>query len=189
MNKYSGKFVLRISHTLHEALKNQAQAKGISLNQICQNILAAHIKAARDKQLKERLDQFIEQAQLVWSSNLVGIVLFGSQAREDTYSTSDVDLLLVIKGIPVSRNLYRQWDELIDDNDTPQVNPHFVALPQDEKLAGSLWLEVAHEGILMWESNKIVSSLMLKIKNTIKKNKFKKAHAHGHAYWVRENYA
>lgn len=189
MVKCSGKFVLRIPTDLHAELKKIAQTEGLSLNQICQEILSERIKNLKQGHMKERLHELTEKAAEFWSGHLVGVILFGSLARGNTYESSDVDLLLVMQDIPVTRRLYTQWDESLDDNTTPQVNPHFVNLPQRAASIGSLWLEVMREGIVLWEKDRKVSNFMARLKKNFSANKFTSSKAHGHNYWKWENYA
>ena len=189
MTDHSGKFVLRISKELHAVLKKMAQARNLSLNQICVKILSEHADREKQNIIKERLNSLTEKIKQFWPGHIVGVVLFGSVVREKMYATSDVDLLLVMQGQSVARSLYRQWDESIDDDSEPQINPHFVCLPQDERSVGSLWLEVMNEGVLLWEKDLMVSAFLKKIKNKFADNKLKRTESHGHPYWVWEDYA
>lgn len=44
--EYSGKFVLRVSRTLHRQLVEAAEAEGVSLNQLCSTLLAQAVGPA-----------------------------------------------------------------------------------------------------------------------------------------------
>jgi antitoxin HicB len=41
---YSGRFVLRVAHTLHKRLARRAEEEGVSLNTYCSNLLSAGIR-------------------------------------------------------------------------------------------------------------------------------------------------
>lgn len=45
--EYSGKFVLRVSRTLHRQLVEAAEAEGVSLNQLCSTLLAQAVGSTK----------------------------------------------------------------------------------------------------------------------------------------------
>jgi hypothetical protein len=87
--------------------------------------------------------------------NCVGIGIFGSVARGTTNENSDIDLLIVLNsGTPVFRGLYTVWDETVSrELPTGDWAPHFVECLSSEKDPGSLWLEFAHHGKILWSSD------------------------------------
>jgi hypothetical protein len=171
-------FVLRIPEAMHQRIKERAFEQGISINQwMTQKLQTSDAYATRQFQepIQEVMDAF--------GNALVGIVVFGSFVRDQMHSSSDVDWLLVMQGQPIERGLYRQWATLnIDDRHSPQ----FVQYPDavDETL-GSLWLEVAMEGKVLWERGVVLSLLLSKIRYMIVQRGWTRHISHGHPYWVK----
>jgi predicted nucleotidyltransferase len=123
-----------------------------------------------------------------WGADLVGLVLFGSAARNEATAESDVDVLLVLApGIRLTRGLYREWDLLSDgfDADGKRISPQFVTLPEDVRATGGLWYEVALEGIVLWERDLSVSSLLRRIRETMARGELRRRMIHGSPYWIR----
>src|SRR5262245_25913008 len=104
----SGKFLLRTDPSLHRVLKKAAEARGLSLNEYCARVLQAG---------QQRNDGFegplLSALENEFETSLVGVVLFGSAARGELTTSSDIDLLIVVDG-EISRSLYRRWDESRD---------------------------------------------------------------------------
>jgi hypothetical protein len=135
---------------------------------------------------------FPDVASLVGSSlavNLEGIVLFGSKARGDAWDSSDTDLLLCLaRGAELNRTLYSRWDEIVDRSggEIPEsVSPHFAILPESAELAGSLWFEVATDGIVLWDRRMAVSKFLGAVRRYLLEGHVARKTTYGVPYWVR----
>ena len=104
--------------------------------------------------------------------------MFGSRARGDAGPLSDVDLLVVVDAaLPIARSLYRVWDQSLAGAPALQelgasVNPHFVHLPRScagnsGDGGGSLWLEVALHGIVLWQRTWELSRVGLEMRASV----------------------
>jgi hypothetical protein len=60
--------------------------------------------------LSDDLDRYIGALDRHFGERLVSVVLFGSRARGTAKPESDVDLLVIVRGLPVNRP--RRYDEL-----------------------------------------------------------------------------
>ena len=178
----SGRFVLRIDPGLHGTLREAARAAGTSLNEYCARRLASP-----GVWLDEEASAIVERAASILGESLVGIVAFGSWVRGEHDSTSDLDVLLVAADdLPVSRQLYRHWD------DAPrlswqglEVEPHFVhLLPKGEAPSG-LWGEVATDGVILFERGFEVSGRLAEVRRRIADGDIVRRAAQGQPYWVR----
>jgi len=195
MISHSGKFVLRLSPDLHKHLKHEAQLRGLSLNQLCVERLSLNEPTSRSeillpllKDLPMRLlsQRFLESQNF----RLEGVVLFGSMVRGGSTASSDIDLLLVLpKGSEATRELYSVWDERLGGKIrslcSREVNPQFVSIPRDISDAGSLWLEVAHEGIVIWERDFALSTCLQALRKIVEKKTVVRKECHGQPYWIR----
>ncbi len=102
---------------------------------------------------------FLEKIIEVWQEEVLAIILFGSAARGELQSHSDIDLLLVLAPqIEISREYYRRWEMFYDNNRVlisheKEISPHFVNLASDPLQVGGLWYEVALEGMVLWQKD------------------------------------
>jgi len=123
----SGRFVLRIDPDLHALLRQNAKEAGMSLNELCSRTLAlppAH--------LPEGLLEATKKAVALVGTNILGVVAFGSWARDEMAEGSDLDLLFVVGSeIKIDRSLYREWDHSPLEWDGRTIEPHFAHLPSE----------------------------------------------------------
>lgn len=152
----SGRFLLRVPPALHQALRQQARAKGTSLNRYCRKALEAAVAAASETEAQATaatgavgVAQTTRRgpgSETVWhraataiarevGSELEAVVLFGSRARGHDGPDSDVDLLLAVApAAPMGRERYAAWDQRLAAAPEIQalgarVSPHFTRLP------------------------------------------------------------
>src|SRR5688500_13454269 len=105
-NSRSGKFLLRMDPALHKELADAAMAEGISLNEHCVRALARDY-AATAAPFTEAVSRALRQL----GDAIVGIAIFGSVARGQARSASDVDMLVVCDDTThITRSLYTSWD-------------------------------------------------------------------------------
>lgn len=194
---YSGKFVVRVPLEVHRDLKKEAHARGISLNELCVERLSKKATSGSEAWWasfwREIPATLLSKAGLkARGFDLVGLVLFGSFPRGQSDSSSDIDLLLVLPtGGELSRDCYTRWDRglepLLRSVTHRRVSPQFVTLPKNLEQAGSLWLEVAREGIILWEENLKLSTFLHGLRSHIESRAFVRKESHGQPYWVRNS--
>jgi len=176
----SGRFVLRIEPDLHLTLRETAQEEGISLNDLCVRRLALP-----DSRLPPEARSAVARAFDVLGRGLLGVVAFGSWAREELASHSDLDLLLVPEaGIRIDRSLYRRWDAAPVTWEGHAVEPHFAHLPAPEARITGFWAEVALDGIVLFERDLAVSRTLVSLRRRIADGEITRRLIHGHTYWV-----
>jgi hypothetical protein len=173
-----------------------AADRGLSLNSLCVGLLSEASSGerapAREGSLLPsaagtELDALARRCVETYGDDLLGIVLFGSAARGELRDDSDVDLLLVLaQGVPLRRRLYRQWDELAAGGCRGhEVNAHFVRVPATTDQAGSLWLEVAVEGVVIFDRRGDVHRFLVALRLAMASGAFVRSMAHGQPYWRR----
>ena len=111
----------------------------------------------------------VGRANSVLGDSLVGVVAFGSWARGEDTSTSDLDVLLIAdEGVPVARALYRRWDAGPGLSwDGHDVTPHFVRLPSSGAAVPGLWADVARDGLILFERGLAVSRHLASVRRRI----------------------
>lgn len=186
--KASGRFVLRLEPQLHLQLKRLSRARGLSLNQLCCDLIQRGVDSLTDA----IEDKLVARIRKRWSDQLEALILFGSQARHTQTPESDVDLLLVMSEVTaIERKLYFEWDEMLESfglDQARKISPQFSQLPRSSKSMGSLWLEVALDGKLIWERDKKVSQRLQQARESIARGDFVRRLTHGQAYWVRKEH-
>jgi len=193
MKSPSGKFVVRLPPQLHQQLKIESLKRGVSLNELCQERLSSlpQIRSQKTGPLPETvLTRVLDTAKKL-ELPIQGILLFGSFARGEQDESSDVDLLLILSSEKkIERSLYQDWDLAFSEyrfHGPHEINVHFVYLPEDPKNCGSLWLECALEGILLFEVKEAkIQKKVVQIRSLIAQGHWRRKFAHGHPYWTEE---
>jgi predicted nucleotidyltransferase len=125
----------------------------------------------------------VEAARSLFGSELEGVLLFGSVARGEQREGSDVDLLVVLsRAVTIRRSLYRAWDQAHPQ--THGVNPHFVHLPAPDAVVGSLWIEVALDGVVLFDPQGNLARRLSRLRRALASGVVRAAEAHGQPYWV-----
>jgi hypothetical protein len=180
----SGRFVLRMHPELHEALRKAADSLGMSLNDYCTRKLAAPVG---NPAVLNGATGSIARAAELFGADLLGIVVFGSWVRDELTDRSDVDLLVVLESrLPLTRSLYRTWDQAPVTWENRPVEPHFVHLPAPGERVGGIWAEAALEGVVLLETGLRLSSRLSLIRRDIVCGRIVRGLAHGHPYWKKE---
>ena len=176
---------MRIPPSLHRKLREAADSEGISLNRFCESHLA-HSLRAEAPEAPANWQALRDFTRKTWGESLKGLVLFGSRARQQASTSSDVDLLVVLdKRIPITRRLYRQWDTRPADLGSDILSVHFVRLPRRAEDAGGLWYEVSIDGIVLDDREWEVSRFLRQIREATAQGELQRRTSHGHPYWIR----
>lgn len=176
----SGRFVLRIDPRLHATLRAAAEETGLSLNEYCARKLATP-----GAEVAGPAADAVHRSVAVAGDALLGVVAFGSWARNRLTAASDVDLLVVVSDdLRITRGLYRGWDETPLTWEGHRVEPHFVHLPGGEERVSGLWAEAALDGIVLFERDLAVSRRLVDVRHRIAEGSVARRESHGHPYWV-----
>lgn len=188
MTQDTSRILVRLPAPLHGALKAEANKRGITLNKLCLQALRRGLAEADPEPVSAwpALRRILESS---IGPRLCGAVLFGSRARGDAARCSDTDLLLCLApGERLTRGLYAEWDALAarqPDAFPPGLSPHFSRLPASPESAGSLWLEVAVDGIVLWDPHQTVSRFLAGVRRYLLGGKAVRKESYGVPYWVR----
>jgi hypothetical protein len=176
----SGRFLLRLDPSLHANLQRAAKQAGLSLNEYCSRALAQ----PRGTGELQPGAELVQRALYIHGTDLVGVVVFGSWARGEAGPSSDVDVLIVLEPTHVlTRSVYRAWDERVITWGAHTVEPHVVQLTE-HGAAGSVWAEVAIDGLVLFERDLRVSRQLARIRRDIAEGKLVRRSVHGQPYWA-----
>jgi hypothetical protein len=167
---------------LHAALREAARESGLSLNEYCARKLAAPLGGLGS--VAEGGDTVLRAAELC-GSGLVAVVAFGSWTRNELMDGSDVDVLIVVEDrVPLTRDLYRQWDATPVRWRGRPVDAHFAHLPEAGARVAGLWGEVALDGVVLFERGLSLSARLAAVRRDIAAGHIVRRVAHGQPYWV-----
>jgi predicted nucleotidyltransferase len=117
----------------------------------------------------------------------MGVAAYGSWTRGEPMETSDVDILVVVEASrPITRGLYRRWDEEPVRWQGRSVEPHFVHLPPPDHGPTGTWAEVALEGVVLFDRNLFLCRRLAEFRKLIPDGSVRRREIHGQPYWVTE---
>ncbi|MEX2541477.1 MAG: toxin-antitoxin system HicB family antitoxin [Trueperaceae bacterium] len=176
----SGRFMLRIAPSLHASLRKAAQQAGLSLNDLCARRLAAPITDAGGPGAA-----IAARAAGQFGDSLCGVIAHGSWARDELASDSDVDVLIVVDDeVRITRDLYRAWDDRTLTWHSRDVDVHFAHSPGSGEQPGGIWLEVAIDGVVLFDRDLRLSRTLAEIRSLVAAGRIARHRAHGQSYWV-----
>jgi predicted nucleotidyltransferase len=176
------RFLLRLPAPLHRMLIDRAETRGLSLNEYITRRLAGPEARVSSEALTPIL---LARARAVVGAHVVGGILHGSWSRGDARRTSDVDALIVVDGtVPLTRALYRKWDEEPIAFEGRTVDVHFAHMPRFAEKAGGVWCEAAIEGHLLADTDGRVDEVLRDIRRAIADGRLVRKHVHGQPYWT-----
>ena len=171
--------MLRLDSGVFSRLKNFAQTSDKSINSVCTDFILNGLGHSHEK-----THPVLQKLQEHFKSQLLGLVLFGSVSRGTERPSSDIDLLIVLaETIPIEGKLYRDWDNFSEGLSFEKYSPHFVHLPPDVLKSGSLWLEIALEGQVLFDTHGQVEQRLQHLRQLIAERIFKRDYAYGIPYW------
>jgi predicted nucleotidyltransferase len=101
-------------------------------------------------------------------NNLIAVVLFGSQARDEADESSDWDLLVIARHLPekpFQRHLYLK--EVLPDTWRGQVAMLAKTPEEFEAYLPSLFLDIALDGIVLYDSDGYIADRLLRLQRLI----------------------
>jgi len=173
--------LLRLPQDLHTRLTIAARQAGLSFNEYCVRRLAtpplvSDTSGPRAEVVAHALSRFGDQVQ--------GAIVMGSWARGEAAASSDVDVLLVLDNrTPLTRDLYRRWDERPQSIEGRALDVHFIHLPDAGAAPTAVWCEAAVDGQVWYDRHGTVSARLAEARRAIASGHVVRAMVHGQPYW------
>ncbi len=94
------------------------------------------------------------------------MVLFGSYARGEQREDSDLDLLIIVKGLP-KRRLKRQeiFDE-VDPGGWPLVSPILKTVEEAERMS-PLYLDMVDDSMIIYDRDRFFEGVLMRLKKAL----------------------
>lgn len=128
----------------------------------------------------------VAEAEAMFGRDMLGVIEYGSVARDEAAATSDLDLLIVIdRAVPLTRDLYRQWDAMPHIASGRPADTHFTYLP-NIRTTGGIWAEAAVDGRVLYERDRLVTNALRAIRSDIADGNLRRRSVHGQTYWTTE---
>ena len=165
---------------MHAALREAASAGGISLNDYC----IQRLSAPGPDPAVAVFSPVVELALESVGPALVGVAVFGSWARGDAVTGSDIDLLVVVEpDFALTRGSYAPWDDRPFEIAGRPVEPHIVRLPRSRTPMSGVWAEVAIDGIVLVDTGLRLSSYLADVRRAIAAGRLTRRVVHGQPFW------
>lgn len=173
--------LLRLPAGLHRTLTQAAAASDLSFNEFCVRRLQAPAHLEDTSAVRSLV---IERAHAAFGDRLRGVVALGSWARGDAAADSDIDVLIVIDAAtPLTRDLYRMWDEAPLTFEGRTIDAHFVHASAPGAPASGVWCEAAVDGLVWYDADGRITSRLADVRRLIADGRVVRGVAHGQPYW------
>ena len=173
--------LLRLPADLHRTLTRAAEAGGLSFNEYCVRRLRAPAHPDDTSPVRSLV---VDRARSSFGDRLRGVVAMGSWARGDAAADSDIDALIVIDAeVPLTRDLYRAWDEVPLTFEGRTIDAHFVHAPAPDAPITAVWCEAAVDGLMWYDADGGLTSRLADVRRAIAAGRVVRGSAHGQPYW------
>jgi predicted nucleotidyltransferase len=173
--------LLRLPAELHRTLTRAAASAGLSFNEFCVRRLRAPAQAEETSELRSLV---IDRGRTALGDRLRGVVVMGSWARGDAAAHSDIDVLLVIDaGTPLTRDLYRAWDQASLMFEGRIIDAHFVHAPAPDAPVTGVWCEAAVDGLVWFDADGRLGKRLAQVRRAIATGRVVRGTSHGQPYW------
>jgi hypothetical protein len=126
----------------------------------------------------------VGRALALFGETLTGVIALGSWVTGRAAAGSDVDVLVVLDPrVPLTRDLYRDWDRDPLEVDGRIVDAHFTHLPDPARAPSALWCEAAVDGLIWYDRTGGVARQLAEVRGAIADGRVVRAVLHGHNYW------
>jgi predicted nucleotidyltransferase len=130
-----------------------------------------------------------------YGERLYSLVIYGSVARGDASKASDIDLLLVVAGLPESRLARQEEFMALED----EVEEHVTALyeagyhidfspiiktPEEAGRVSSLYLDMVEDAILVYDRDRFFASVLERLRKRLDELGSKRVRMGRKWYWI-----
>jgi uncharacterized protein len=117
------------------------------------------------------LDQALPALRVALGANLIAVVLYGSRAKGEAHDQSDWDLLIIADNLP-EKSLARHFflKRALPANCRGAVSLLGKTPAEIEARVSPLYLDIALDGLILYDPNGYGASKLAKLKNLIDKS-------------------
>lgn len=147
------------------------------------------------KRLEPLTGELVKSCRAVYGNDLVSVVLFGSWARGVATPESDIDLLIVVDGLPRGRTRRLEAFERVevdtevprrkmwnDCAQIPELSPIFKT-PEEVRRGSPLFLDMTEWCRILWDRDGFFASYLEDLRRRMKMLGTRRRRAKGGYYW------
>lgn len=129
-----------------------------------------------------------------YKDRLISVAVFGSVARETQSFDSDIDILIIAKGLPRGRwKRMREFDKVGDKLEPflksmrkKGINTYISAIiksPEEAEIGSPIFLDMVEDARILFDKNDFLKNRMERLKNRLKKLGAKRIWRGNAWYW------
>ncbi|MBO3832761.1 MAG: nucleotidyltransferase domain-containing protein [Candidatus Brockarchaeota archaeon] len=115
----------------------------------------------------------------MFGDRLISLIVYGSVARGDARQSSDLDLLIIIEGLPESRldrnKIFDAIEDLLtkDLEDLHASGYHMtlspiLKTPEEARKISSLYLDMVEDAVIVYDKNRFFESILARLSKKLK---------------------
>jgi predicted nucleotidyltransferase len=130
-----------------------------------------------------------------FGDKLVSLVVYGSVARGDARRDSDIDMLIVVKGLPKGRVRRNLLFEEVEDDISESIkrlwargyNVDFSPIlktPDEAAKLSPLYLDMVEDAMILYDENKFFENVLARLRDRLKQLGAKRLRMGNKWYWI-----
>lgn len=125
------------------------------------------------------ISRLLEELLNIFDGRLKSLVVYGSIARGDYRRDSDIDLLIVVDGLPRSRlervklfaeaeaKLDKLLDKLLDEGYAVSFSP-IIKTPEEASRISPIYLDMVEDAIIVYDENMFFEKILARLRERLK---------------------
>lgn len=145
----------------------------------------------RFKEIEEKL---LSEIRSFYNNRLVSVVIFGSTARDAQRFDSDIDTLIIAKGLPRGRMKRMKEFEVVEDRVEPfleslqkeGINTHISAIiknPEEAETGSPLFLDMVEDARILFDKDDFFLKVLERLRKRLKELGAKRIWKGNAWYW------
>lgn len=124
-----------------------------------------------------------------YGERLISVVLFGSVARGEAKETSDIDLLIVIDGLPES-SMERNMEFSKLEDEIPETRTSLIAVspiiktPDEVKRYPPIMLDIVEDGIILHDRDNFFRGVAQDLREKLRRLGARRVRTKDGWYWI-----
>jgi hypothetical protein len=146
------------------------------------------LSASLPDHLKEGLEHFVDLLRSQWGEALVSVIVFGSYARGEAHSESDLDLLLIMKDLPkgrlTRRELIYQLEKRIGDQFAATIST-IILTPEEAQVVKPYYLGVLSGHFVLFDRDGFFVTVLQRLQRRLAELGSERCRdSEGYEYWI-----
>jgi predicted nucleotidyltransferase len=147
------------------------------------------------EKFQELEDKLLTGIRSFYGNRLISVVLFGSVARETTHFDSDIDMLIIVQGLPEGRMKRIREFETVEKEIEPflkslqkegihTILSAILKSPDEARRGSPLFLDMVEDGKILFDKEGFFSSILEQLRSRLQALGAKRVWKGNAWYWV-----